>query len=239
MHTMPHTGPWADLIVYPESDGKPMADNTWQARWIITLYNNLRSCFDPAEVFIAADLLWYPEEGKISVSFAPDVMVVFGRPDGDRPSWMPWREEGLNPQVVFEVLSPSNSQVEMMRKLQAYELYGVEELIVIDPGRHPGDAEHFASWVREGNSLKAQETGREAWTSPRLGVRFSYEGDRIVVEDRSGSRFRTFESLKSQLDAEKQRAEAEQRKAEAEKQRADEAHAELERLRARLRELES
>jgi hypothetical protein len=159
---------------------------------------------------------------------------------------MPWREEGLNPQVVFEVLSPSNSQVEMMRKLQAYESYGVEELIVIDPGRHPGDAEHFASCVREGNVLKAVPADAAEWTSPRLGIRFSYEGSRVVVEDRDGNRFRTFESLKAQLDAEKQRAEyeiqraeAEQRKAETEKQRADEAHAELERLRARLRELES
>ncbi len=30
-------------IIYPDSDGKPMADNTKQFRWIVTIKENLGS----------------------------------------------------------------------------------------------------------------------------------------------------------------------------------------------------
>ena len=40
---------------------------------------------------------------------------------------MQWREEGLAPQVVFEVRSPGNPPAEMKRKRLFYERYGVEE----------------------------------------------------------------------------------------------------------------
>ena len=54
-------------IVYPDSDGQPMADNTIQFRWIAVLYHNLAWLFaENPEVFVAGDLLWYPELGIIS-----------------------------------------------------------------------------------------------------------------------------------------------------------------------------
>ena len=47
-------------IVYPDSDGQPMADNTVQFRWIAVLYHNLAWLFaENPEVFVAGDLLWY------------------------------------------------------------------------------------------------------------------------------------------------------------------------------------
>lgn len=57
---------------------------------------------------------------------APDVMVVFGRPKGDRGSYQQWREDNIPPQVVFELLSPGNRLAEMVRKLRFSERYGVE-----------------------------------------------------------------------------------------------------------------
>ena len=45
-------------IIYPDSDGKPMADNTKQFRWIVTIKENLECLFaDNDNVFIAGDLL--------------------------------------------------------------------------------------------------------------------------------------------------------------------------------------
>ncbi|WP_448562404.1 hypothetical protein [Trichothermofontia sp.] len=35
-------------------------------------------------------------------------MVVFGRPKGRRGPYRQWQEAQIPPQVVFEVLSPSN-----------------------------------------------------------------------------------------------------------------------------------
>ncbi len=74
-------------IEYPDSDGKPMSDNTKQFRWITIVKYNLDWLFTNDEnVFIAGDLLWYPVEGNAKRRVAPDVMVAFGRPKGDRGS---------------------------------------------------------------------------------------------------------------------------------------------------------
>ena len=75
-------------VYYADSDGKPMADNTKQFRWIVTIKENIDLLFaaDP-NVFVAGDLLWYPVEGDNTIRNAPDAMVVFGRPKGDRGSY--------------------------------------------------------------------------------------------------------------------------------------------------------
>jgi Uma2 family endonuclease len=115
-------------IIYPDSDGQPMADNTKQFRWIVLIKENLELLFaDNPDVFVAGDLLWYPVEGHPEIRVAPDAMVVFGRPKGDRGSYRQWEEDNIPPQVVFEILSPGNRVKEMTRKLQFYERYGVEE----------------------------------------------------------------------------------------------------------------
>jgi hypothetical protein len=59
-------------IFYPSSDGKPIADNTLQFDWIMLIKSNLDYLFaaDP-NVFIAGDLLWYPEEGNNTLASRP------------------------------------------------------------------------------------------------------------------------------------------------------------------------
>jgi Uma2 family endonuclease len=75
-------------IIYPDSDGQPMADNTKQYEWIVKIKENLEILFASRDdVFIAGDLLWYPIEGSVKTCQAPDVMVVFGRPKVDRGSY--------------------------------------------------------------------------------------------------------------------------------------------------------
>lgn len=64
-------------------------------------------------VFVAGDLLWYPVEGNPKITQAPDVMVIFGVPKGDQGAYKQWEENNIAPQVVFEILSPSNTQKEM------------------------------------------------------------------------------------------------------------------------------
>ena len=78
-------------IVYPDNAHQPFADNTKQFCWIVTLKENLEILFegDP-KVFVAGDLLWYPVEGNNKLRQAPDAMVVFGRPKGDRGSYRQW-----------------------------------------------------------------------------------------------------------------------------------------------------
>ena len=86
-----------------------MADNTLQAEWIISLYNNLKWLLREQTAFVAADLFWYPVEGDPRIVTAPDVLVAEGRPEGHRGSYQPWKEDNQPPQAVIEVLSHFNT----------------------------------------------------------------------------------------------------------------------------------
>jgi Uma2 family endonuclease len=229
----PHT---SRRIVYPDSDGQPMADNTEQFRWIVTIEGGLDALFrDDPNVFVAGDLLWYPVEGQPQVRAAPDALVAFGRPKGRRGSYRQWEEGGVAPQVVFEVLSPGNTVAEMVRKFQFYDRYGVEEYYVYDP-----DHGRLHGWLRRDGVLT--EIGEmQGWVSPRLGVRFELDGDDLALYRPDGERFASYVELMEQRDRERARAEqarlqAEQARLQAERaERRVEAasrHAEEERLRA-------
>ena len=203
-------------IVYPESDGKPMADNTKQFRYIVTIHAGLTALFaNQPNVFIAGDLLWYPVEGNNRLRMAPDAMVAFGRPQGDRGSYLQWREDGIAPQVVFEILSPGNRAAEMQRKFQFYDRFGVEEYYVYDPDRGL-----LRGWLRSRHGLQpiAEMIG---WVSPRLGIRFMLDGDDLVLYRPDGARFETYLELQERADAERRRAETERQRAESERQRAE------------------
>ncbi len=60
-------------IFYPETDGEPMAENAVQYTAITTIKGNLEIQFaDDPQVFVAADLFWYPVEGNNTLRTAPD-----------------------------------------------------------------------------------------------------------------------------------------------------------------------
>lgn len=212
-------------IVYPESDGKPVADNTKQFRWILYIYTGIASLFkDDPNVFVAGDLLWYPVQGDNKTRAAPDVMVAFGRPKGDRPCYKQWEEENIPPQVVFEVLSPSNRLSEMVEKFLFYQRFGVEEYYVYDP-----DTGRLDGWLRQGSELRPIEN-MEGWISPRLGIRFGTQGGELVLTRPDGVPFVNPEELEALW------AQAEKRAEEAES-RARQAEARAERLAERLRQM--
>jgi Uma2 family endonuclease len=191
-----------EQIVYPESDGKPIADNTKQFRWIVTLEGGFEAIFrDREDVFVAGDLFWYPVEGRPDIRMAPDVMIVFGRPKGDRPSYKQWEEGNIAPQVVFEVLSPSNSLLEMAKKLEFYDRYGVEEYYLYDP--ETGD---FTGWIRGEDGRLRVIDEIQGWVSPRLGVRFDIEDGELRIIRPDGQRFMTYLELQQQAEQERQRA---------------------------------
>ncbi len=219
-------------ITYPESDGKPMADNTLQFRWMMTIQGGIDALFrDNPEVFVAGDLSWYPVEGQPQIRAAPDVMVAFGRPKGDRGSYLQWEEGGIAPQVVFEILSPSNTVAEMARKLRYYERHGVEEYYLYDPNTGT-----LNGWQKQGGAF-APIALMDGWISPRLGVRFERDGDTgdtLVLYHPDGERFATYVELVAQREQERQNAEQERQNAEQERQNAEQArqNAEQERQRA-------
>lgn len=203
-------------LTYPESDGQPMADNTLQFQWIVSIHNGLAALFkDDPNVFVAGDLLWYPIEGDNKTRVAPDVLVAFGRPPGHRGSYLQWHEANLPPQVVFEILSPGNTLAEMARKLRFYDRFGVEEYYLFDPDK--GD---LNGWIRREGALEVIES-MQGWVSPRLGVKFELHAVNLVLYRPDGTRFETYNELIERAEAEHTRAETERTRAEQERARAD------------------
>ena len=206
----------AQTIHYPDSDGLPMAENTLQFRWITTIVGGLQALFrDDPNVFVAGDLFWYPIEGDNKTRTAPDAMVVFGRPKGDRGSYMQWLEDSIPPQVVFEVQSPGNRFGELTRKLAFYDRFGVEEYYLFNP-----DAIWLEAWLRKGGALcEIPETN--GWVSPILKIRFELSDSEFCILGPDGQPFESYLDLVRRAENERTRAENERARAENERTRAD------------------
>jgi len=207
-------------IIYPDSDGQPMSDNTLQFHWIVTLKENLELLFaDDPNVFVAGDLLWYPIEGDNKTRRAPDVMVALGRPKGDRGSYQQWQEGGIAPQVVFEILSPGNRLGEMAKKLEFYDRHGVAEYYLYDPDRND-----LTGWQRQGNALMVIPE-LAGWQSPQLQIRFELTPETLKVYKPNGEPFLSYVELGQLAEAAKAEAEAAKAEAQAAQDRAQRAEA--------------
>jgi len=227
--------------LYPESDGKPVADNTIQFRLMVAIQGGLDSLFQEVEyVFVAADLFWYPvklspqqvQQREVPPRQAPDVMVAFGRPKGERRSYKQWEEGDIAPQVVFEILSQSNSAGEMQKKYEFYQRYGVEEYYLYNPKRN-----ELKGWQRSGLRLEAIAEV-EGWKSNRLNVTMSMKSGSLELFDSNGERLVTYVEAIAQRNLERQEKERERQEKEQERQEREraEAMAEEERERAELAE---
>ena len=213
-------------IIYPDSDGQPMADNTKQFRWIMLIHANLDWLFRDEElVFVAGDLLWYPVEGNPKYPLAPDVMIAFGRPKGDRGSYKQWQEDNIAPQVVFEILSPGNTEGEMDRKLQIYARCGVEEYYIYDPDRLV-----LKGYQRSDDFYLERIDRMDGWTSPRLGITFGLIEGELQLTHPDGRVFENFDNVATERDlirVKNQQLETDKQQLEAAKNKRD----------AKLREL--
>lgn len=210
-----------------------MADNTLQFEWIVTLQGNLDLIFrEVPDIFVAGDHLIYPVEGDASLRQAPDVYVAVGRPKGHRGSYKVWEEDGIFPQVIFEVWSPNNRQQRMEDKRDFYEKYGAEEYYII----YPDFPAHIDGWRRQdGKLIRIPEMN--GFVSPRLKIAFELRRGQVVVYGPDGKRFLNFVESGVLAEQERLRAEQERERAASEQQRAETAEQRTAKLAARLREL--
>jgi hypothetical protein len=175
---------------YPESDGEPLAENTLQWDWTVKVHGGLDVIFrDRPDVFVAADLFWYPVQGQPAIRTAPDAMVAFGRPKGHRRCYKQWEEGGVAPQVVFEIQAPGNRAGRIVQKFKFYERFGVNEFYAYDP--HTVD---LTVWLRNGTELG--DIGKvDRWVSPLLDVRFDLSDGELKLFGPGNFEFLTFAEL--------------------------------------------
>ncbi len=210
-------------IHYPESDGKPIADNMTQHRWMSLIFGNLERLYkDDPNVLICTDLLWYPVQGDRDFSLAPDIIAVFGRPKWERRSYKQWEEGGIAPQVVFEIVSESNSIHEMFTKVAHFGAHGVEECYLYDP-----DSGGLVAITFAGGKMAVVPVQYE-WTSPRLGVRFvPQERADMEIYFADGSPFLSNKELDALLIYRTEERDRALERANSERERAEKAEAEI------------
>ncbi|MEO6810848.1 MAG: Uma2 family endonuclease [Isosphaeraceae bacterium] len=219
----------APEIDYPDSDGQPMGETGWHIAAILYLYGALRDHFAHRDdVYVAADMFLYYQEGLPSAVKAPDCMVIFGVPSTpERGSFKTWVEAAA-PTVIFEITSESTFRVDVGEKLDVYAQLGVPEYYVFDPLSSCFDAPLFGYRLRDGRYEQAPLEADGGLTSPALGLRLVPEEALLrLIDLQTGRPMLTGQEKSAEVNAERQRAKQE-------RQRADALAAEVEQLRALL-----
>jgi Uma2 family endonuclease len=124
----------ANGVVYPEGDGKPMAETGIHFEEMVRLALVLRARFAGDEMtHVAGNQFYYWEEGNPRAVLAPDIYIAKGVPrEPPLRTYKLW-ELGVAPAVIFELTSASTRREDLGRKKRVYAETGVREYILYDP----------------------------------------------------------------------------------------------------------
>ena len=132
---MSHTGLPHDALLYPCSDGQPMAETDLHAASMVYVASALRWWFEKhrqADVYVGSNNFLYYERGNPGAVVAPDVYVVIGASAHLRDTYLLWNEP-KGPDFVLEVTSKSTRGTDEQRKREVYASLGVSEYFLYDP----------------------------------------------------------------------------------------------------------
>jgi Uma2 family endonuclease len=201
--------------------------------------------------------VYYDEDQRTNRNFrGPDIYVVLGADPRSRRSWMTWREGGLFPNVVIELLSPGTAKVDRTTKKTLYQdVWKLPNYFWFHP-----DTKEFKGFRLINGQYQAlvPNSAGQLWCEELqlfLGLHNGYlwlftpTGQVLLAEEQEQRQRAELEAKRAELES--QRAEAESQRAEAESQRADRVTDELQaerdranverdradRLAAKLREL--
>ena len=124
----------APTLVYPESDGEPMAETPRHQQVMIDGMDILRSHFRGlADVYIGGNMMLYYEEGNPRKSISPDVFMVRGVSKQELRTYKPWEQQPTL-DFVLEVASPSTYTRDFNEKMEIYaKILKVKAYCIYDP----------------------------------------------------------------------------------------------------------
>jgi len=205
-------------VIYPGSDGKPLAETDIHFTAIAALIALLRRHFENRpDVYVAGCNFIYYKEGDNKARFSPDVYVVFGVEKKARRSYFLWKDHEA-PSVVFKFTSKKTKKNDLTTKKDLCASLGVKEYFVCDPESAYFKPALQGYCLQKGvyQPIKSSSDGK--LPCRELSAMLRLENLQLALYDeKTGERFMT--------DADAARAEA---------NRANSAEAELNRLRAEL-----
>ncbi len=121
-------------IIYPISDGEPMAESDPARDYLIYGVETLDIYFaDQPDVYVSGNLFIYYTQGIPSAVVAPDVFVVFGVEKKKRLTYKVWQEGGKLPSFVLEITSATTRENDERDKPLKYASLGIQEYFQYDP----------------------------------------------------------------------------------------------------------
>ena len=126
-------------IIYPSSDGEPLAETQQHVLAILMALALLRLYLQEQQAVVFADQYLYYIEGNPRARVAPDVMVVFDIEKRLYANYKIW-EGQQTPAIIFEVTSAGTKETDWNFKKTLYEQLGVTEYWLFDP---------YGEWVAE------------------------------------------------------------------------------------------
>ncbi|MBD2055879.1 Uma2 family endonuclease [Oculatella sp. FACHB-28] len=209
-------------IIYPSSDGEPLAETSIHVDAIIAIITALRLYLEGQQAIVLSNQFFYFAEGFPRLRVAPDVMVIFDVVPGPRDNYKAW-EEGQVPAVIFEITSEGTREQDKVHKKTLYEQMGVREYWLFDPK---------GEWIEgqlQGYRLRGEiyESIIDGRSEP-LALRLQVEAQLLnFYREDTGEKLLVSEELAQALKQERQRAEQERQRAEQERQRAERLAAQL------------
>lgn len=208
----------SQAIVYPSSDGEPVAETYVHLYAILVTLEVLRQYVQGQQATVLANQFMYYAQGFPRLRVAPDVMVIFDVEVGGRDNYKVW-EEGQVPSVVFEMTSPGTRKQDEGFKYTLYEQLGVREYWLFDP-KEEWIGEQLRGYRLRGEAYELITDGRCEPLKLNLAVE-----DQLIAfyRDDTGEKLLIPDELAAALQQERQRA--------------DEAEAQVRQLKEKLREL--
>jgi Uma2 family endonuclease len=213
-------------IIYPSSDGEPLAETQQHVSAILFTFGLLRQYLQNQQAVVFADQFLYYVEGNPKARVAPDVMVVFDITKKLYGNYKIW-EGKQNPAIIIEVTSAGTKDTDFNFKKTLYEQLGVTEYWLFDP---------YGEWITE--QLRGYRLNAAGMYEPITGycsqvLELRLEADEYLINFYrldNGAKLRNLDELDIAIQKAEQRADQESQRADQESQRAN-------RLAEKLRQL--
>lgn len=175
-------------IIYPSSDGEPLAESYSHLYAILTTLEVLKQYLAGRQATVLADQFMYYAQGFPRMRVAPDVMVIFDVAPGGRDNYKIW-EEGQVPKVIFEMTSEGTKNKDQEFKKTLYEQLGVFEYWLFDP-RGEWISGQLKGYRLEEDTYKLITDGRSEPLQLRLVVEGEFigfyredNGEKLLIPD--------------------------------------------------------
>ena len=170
-------------IIYPESDGKPMAETDFHIEEIIRMRQMLKGQFAALpDVYVSGNILMYYVKGDVHQSVSPDILVSFGIGKKQRRTYKVW-EEGKPPDFVLEFSSKGTYQTDLAEKMSIYASIGITEYFLYDAERLYLPSPLMAFRLVDGKYVEILEGPDGGFISETLGLTFHLLDDSLGLYD--------------------------------------------------------